>query len=474
MRRTLMVSLATVSLGGGMVLAPGLAYSAPLGVEPSSDIEEQSDTAVMGPAQEYQHGLTVNGVAPTLRSVVVNEESILAYCIEYWVQAADPDHESAVTGWEDFTGDNNFKTDPQVRKNVAWILRNSYPTLELAELSENAGVNHLTEAEAISATQSAIWHFTDDFVPSGDLTVNNAANSAVPVAADSEHNVQAVFDYLTGEHNTGLNEQEVQASVTLVDATGTQQEPPAQLETLIEDEEDHVLGPIQLNASTSQIDLELNPTNSEVDLTELSVLDANGDTLDTSQEVTTDEMWIHVPADTATGGINISAESTEYGYTGRLITPEPDAQRRFQTIVVVDQTSHQATSELELTWQQPDIEEEPPAPEKPPASEEPPTEEPLVEQPPAEQTQPEQPSVEEPDTATPDEPNAPADDETPQGQITPTNEPSTSSETAPVQATEALAETGAHQTRNILVALGTLAVGAALVVANRLIRKKPE
>src|SRR5699024_10791562 len=186
------------------------------------------------------------------------------------------------------------------------FLRNSYPTLELAELSENAGVNHLTEAEAISATQSAICHFTDDFVASGDLTVSNAANSAVPVAADSEHNVQAVFEYLTGGHNTGLDEQEVQARVTLGAATGRTQEPPATLETLVEHEEDHALGPIQLNASTSQIDLELNPTNSEVDLTELSVLDANGDTLDTSQEVTTDEMWIHVPAETATGGINIS------------------------------------------------------------------------------------------------------------------------------------------------------------------------
>src|SRR5699024_12487119 len=102
--------------------------------------------------------------------------------------------------------------------------------LELAELSENAGVNHLTEAEAISATQSAIWHFTDDFVPSGDLTVNNAANSAVPVAADSEHNVQAVFAYLTGEHNTVLNEQEVKASETHVDATDTKQEQPPQPE----------------------------------------------------------------------------------------------------------------------------------------------------------------------------------------------------------------------------------------------------
>ena len=173
------------------------------------------------------------------------------------------------------------------------------------------------------------------------MTVNNAANSDVPVAEDSAQNVQAVFDYLTGEHNTGLNEQEVQASVTLVDATGTQQEPPAQLETLIEDEEDHVLGPIQLNASTSQIDLELNPTNSEVDLTELSVLDANGDTLDTSQEVTTDEMWIHVPAEPPQVA-SILRESTEYGYTGRLITPN-------QTLNAVpnhDQTSTKQPANL--------------------------------------------------------------------------------------------------------------------------------
>ena len=467
-----MTSLATVSLGGSVLLTPSLAYSVPLGVETSSDVEEQSNTAVMGPAQEYQHGLTVNGVAPTLRSVVVDGESILAYCIEYWVQAADPDHESAVTGWDDFTGDNNFKTDPQVRKNVAWILRNSYPTLELAELAENAGVNQLTEAEAISATQTAIWHFTDDFVPAGDLTVNNAANSDVPVAADSAQNVQAVFDYLTGEHNTGLNEQEVQASVTLIDATAEQLEPPTQMEKLIQDEQDHVIGPIQLNASTHQVDLELSTSTADVDLAELSIVDANGETLDTSQEVTTDEIWIHVPAETATGGITISAESTEYGYTGRLITPEPDAQRRFQTIVVVDQTSHQATSELELIWQQADIEEEPPADEQP--TEQPPADDQPAEQPPVEQAPPEQPLVEKPDITAPDELSAPAGDATPQEQIPPKDESSADSEAAPVQATEALAETGAHQTRNILVALGTLAVGAVLVVANRLLRKKPE
>lgn len=459
--------MATVSFGGSVLLAPGVASAAPLGVEANSQIEDQSDTAVMGPAHDYQHGLTVNGVAPTLRSVVVDGESILAYCIEYWVQAADPDHESAVTGWEDFAGDNNFKTDPQVRKNVAWILRNSYPTLELEELSENAGVSQLTEAEAISATQSAIWHFTDDFVPAGDLTVNNAANSSVPVAADSAQNVQAVFDYLTGEDNTGLNEQEVQASVTLIDATDMQLEPPEQLGELIEDEDDHIFGPIQLNSSTSQIDLEFSPTNSEIDVEEVSILDATGNALDLNQAVTTEEVWIHVPAQTATGGITISAESTEFGYTGRLITPEPDDQRRFQTIVVVDQTSHQATSELELTWQQAEI-------EQPPPPEEPPTEVPPVEQPPTEEPSIEQPASEEPEPATPNELSAPAEDETPQKQLTPKDEPSPVSEAEPAQATEALAETGAHQTRNILVALGTLAVGAALLVTNRLLRNKSQ
>ncbi len=51
---------------------------------------------------------------------------------------------------------------------VDWIIRNSFPTLGIAELSRRVraaghslGGSHLAEHEAIAATQAAIWHFTN-------------------------------------------------------------------------------------------------------------------------------------------------------------------------------------------------------------------------------------------------------------------------------------------------------------------------
>ena len=95
----------------------------------------------------------------------------------------------------------------------------------MEELADTTGAAGLTEAEAVAATQAAIWHFTDDFVADGDLTVDSAAHSSQSVSAASAHNVQTVFDYFTGPDNIGLSEQEVQASVTLVDTTDAEIEP---------------------------------------------------------------------------------------------------------------------------------------------------------------------------------------------------------------------------------------------------------
>lgn len=458
MRHIFLASLAAVSLGGAALAVPGIAAAAP-------DSDTLDDlTAVMGPAEDYQHGLTVNGVSPTLRSVVVDGETILAYCIEYWVQAADPDHQSAVTGWDEFTGDNNFKTDPQVREYVAWILRHSHPTLSLDELAATTGATGLTEAEAVAATQAAIWHFTDDFVADGNLTVDSAAHSNQPVSAASASNVQTVFDYFTGPENTGLSEQEVQASVTLVE-TDAEVEPAQTIQDQVQDD-DHILGPVALNASTEEVDLELTSSNAAVEIADLTMLDAAGEEIDTDQPVHAEELWLHVPADTETGGVQITAESTDFGYTGRLITPEPDDQRRFQTIVMVDETTHQATTELELNWEKAEV-EPPPEPESPPTPSEPPVEEPPAEEPPAEEPPVEQPPAEDPPVEmTVEEPSRIAE---PTPSTSPEETPA--QDTPPAAAPEELARTGGTQTRNILVALATLAIGAALVVANRVRRK---
>lgn len=464
MNNKLLASLASVSLGVS-VFAPGVAVAA------QSDVIDQEIAAVIGPQQDYQQGLRVNGVAPVLRSVVVDGETVLAYCIEYWVRAAGPDHRAAITGWDQFTGDNHFKTDVQVREQVAWILRNSYPTLSLAQVTERVGTVDLTEAEAIAATQAAIWHFTDDFVSDGDLSVESARGDATPISDASGANVQEIFDYLTGERNLGLSEHEVQASVSLKDAANTLVSVPEAITALVKDEQDHVLGPIMLNASTPEVDLQLELINTDVTRAHISLLDASGEAIDETQPVSAEQLWVHVPAQTPTGQLRIAAEVTEYGYTGKLVIPESDPDRSFQTIVVVDQTSDLASTELELSWEQPPTEqlpvdeqptmetseEEPFAPETPVAAK----------ASPASQGEQEPATTVTPETA--EQPGLPEQHKQAETQAVPEGP----LEQPPQQdaSTEELAQTGAQQTRNILVALGTLTVGVILLIINHIRRR---
>lgn len=472
MKNTVLASLATISLGAGLLLLPGIASAASL------EASEEELTAVMGPAQEYQRGLSVNGVAPTLRSVVVGEESILAYCIEYWIRAADPDHESAVTGWDEFTGDNNFKTDPQVRHSVAWILRHSYPTLSLEQVAQQTGAVGLSEAEVISATQAAIWHFTDDFVPDKELLVEDAPDGTARTTDQSAANVQAVFDYLTGSDNTGLTEQEVQASVTLEDATDPDASIPEPVASGMTSEADHVFGPILLNASTDEVELAMRPIDARVEADQITVVTSEGEPLDLAEPVSAEEVWVHVPADLETGAVRLAAESVEYGYTGRLIIPEPDGQRRFQTIVVVDQTTDSAATELELTWEK-TVVEKPDSPAESPLEDAPPVEEPREETQPikaqVENTSPsEAPPLlsEEPVAVQENSSVAAVETERP----TPTQDnlekKASTQEAVETKPAAELATTGAQQTRNVLVALGTVAVGACLMVVNRFRRSR--
>lgn len=470
MKTTVLATLTCLGMSTTSLLMPGLAAA-----DDSSATVEKELAAKMGPAQEYESGLSVNGVAPILRSVVVDGESILAYCIEYWIQAADPDHESAVTTWDEFTGDNHFKSDPQVRQHVAWILRHSYPTLSLEELAQQTGTAQLSAAEAISATQAAIWHFTDDFVPDSKLTVEDGPTTQL--AEHSTKNVQQVFDYLTGDSNTGLTEQEVQASVALEDATEPNTDVPEPFESVIADDGDHLFGPIQLNASTPAIELAMDSDN-EIVHEQISVFDANAEPVDINRSVDVEELWVHVPAELETGSVHLTAESVEYGYTGRLIIPEPDGQRRYQTIVVVDQATDHASTEIELAWEQAKIDEptETPPVEEPPA-ESPtpdatpsptPTSEPVTQEP-----EPEQPQDPAPENKEPSEPATPSTEPEPEVPEEPEPVESTSpQENVPEEVPQAepaaeLATTGAHETRNILIALGTIAVGIGLLVVNR-------
>ena len=77
---------------------------------------------------------------------------------------------------------------------ILWILKNSYPTKSVGEVAAAVGTaaTGLTEAEAIGATQAAIWTFSD-----GATYVDFVTPDA------SQARVDALVAHLIGDANTG-------------------------------------------------------------------------------------------------------------------------------------------------------------------------------------------------------------------------------------------------------------------------------
>src|SRR5436190_13611788 len=91
------------------------------------------------------------------------------------------------------------------RDKVNWVLHHSYPAAEVDQLTakvQAAGVAieaGLTPQEAITATQAAIWHFSDN----ADLDLNDA----VPGHPEAAKHVAKLYQYLTGKDNVGIGDQ---------------------------------------------------------------------------------------------------------------------------------------------------------------------------------------------------------------------------------------------------------------------------
>lgn len=91
--------------------------------------------------------------------------NIAAYSLDFTGHApTGPSHYRAA----DWAAVPNLRTRSHEAE-VGWILRNSYPTLTLGELSRRVraagyplGAANIAEHEAIAATQAAIWRFTND------------------------------------------------------------------------------------------------------------------------------------------------------------------------------------------------------------------------------------------------------------------------------------------------------------------------
>lgn len=243
--------------------------------------------------------------------------SVQTYCIDLTTSLVK---NAPVTEgeWSTFAGrdGSTFSAGTNSQK-INWILHNSYPAISnLGKLSTSASLpDTISQQDAISATQAAIWHFSD----AADL--DTSAN----LKDQPDANLVALYNYLIGSANTG--EPEASIDITPIHTGGAAGK---------------LIGPFTIS-STNVIDLKLDTTKLPSGVT---VTDANGKQL-TGSLSNGSTFYLDVPtAATATTGSAIVSGSAE---AGRIFVADTESQQLIAAGSTTVQSLVSATWTLQAT-----------------------------------------------------------------------------------------------------------------------------
>ncbi len=231
------------------------------------------------------------------------DEVLLTYCIDINTSVRKVAY--AEKGWSETSlGDN--------AKYVNWILHHSVPYLGAADLATAAGLSGTPSMQdAVAGTQAAIWHYSDGY----ELRVGH--NKAV---------VQAIYAYLTGEKNVGMdNEPAPTLSLSPENAGG---------------EPGDLLGPIEVSTSADSVDVSLTGAPSGAKLLgpdkETEVTNAkNGD-----------KLYVRVPKGTPDGNAKVNADVTARVSPGRVFKAEVESQ----ILILADSDEVTVHDETVVSW----------------------------------------------------------------------------------------------------------------------------
>ncbi|WP_435110061.1 thioester domain-containing protein [Nocardiopsis synnemataformans] len=334
-------------------LAFGLA--APAAADPAETYEGSARAQYLDNAEDGSDVATSGGtIGTSLFNLKLEDGTVLTtYCIDFetniqggaWYREDD---------WANYPGKGEFAAPAKVH----WILQNAYPALSAEELGADAGVEGLSNGDALGATQAAIWHF------SNGVNLEEQGNSDA---------IKAVYAYLV-ENAKELPQTAEPApalSITPGTASGTAGETVG--EFLIE-----------TNASAIPVDLSVPEGVTLVDLETDEVIE-NGGTVENG-----DTVGFSVPADAEAGQASFSLEASATVATGRLFKGEEEYQPT-QTLITAEGGRATVSASASADWTV-DGGETPP-----------PTDEP---------SEPESPEPSEPESPAPtpsDEPSEPAD-----------------------------------------------------------------
>lgn len=180
-----------LKLGAAIV---GASVAMMLGVLPASADPVTAEIDKTGNVEGLRVKISGNEYDTLLFGVVLSDKTKLkTYCINLETDI-DPAAGMKESPWDEYPDESSgFAKN---RAKINWLLRNSYPFLGVEALNKSLGTD-LDKEEAIAATQAAAWHFSDNQVL--DRT------NPTPQDPKSVKDVLALYDYLTGEKNVGMD-----------------------------------------------------------------------------------------------------------------------------------------------------------------------------------------------------------------------------------------------------------------------------
>jgi TQXA domain-containing protein len=249
------------------------------------------------------------------------------YCVEIKTRI-DREHNMIEKPWDSYpNAESPFHKN---RANINWILHNGFPVVgtdALAKTLTEQGAklkDGLSEKEAISATQAAVWHYSDG-------TKLNEANPLPKGPEDAKADVVTLYKYLTGKANVGLGDQPTPAlAISPGDLAGKAGEK---------------IGPFTVT-TTGEIDKLVSKLPEGVKLVDAKGVELTAETVKNGSEI-----FLDVPKDAKEGAGTFELTATAGVDTGRLFVGENYSEtKRTQSLIVAKAEKSEIAATASAKW----------------------------------------------------------------------------------------------------------------------------
>ncbi|MFE5795999.1 Cys-Gln thioester bond-forming surface protein [Streptomyces sp. NPDC056503] len=300
--------MAAATLVSGLVASSAIALAAPAmadgggaaatlgGLTESGKIQIESDRG-----DSVQRGglfeLTVDGGG-----------SLQAYCIDLWT-STDAGTAYRETDWDKSTLHDN----PNAGK-IRWILQHSYPEVnDLNALAGKAGVAALTGDEAATATQAAIWKYSDNVK-----------------ATPEDPEAKALAEYLVAEAAKAPDQEEPKVSLAAAPAS-------------IAGKAGEKLGPVKVTTTAADGAVKVSlPADAPANV---KVVDKDGKAVTSASNNT--ELFLDVPAGTPDGTTKITLQTETEVAIGRVFG---SVEGHEQTLILAGSSKSTVNTEVTAAW----------------------------------------------------------------------------------------------------------------------------